>query len=75
MPAMAVDAVERKLCQFIESRQQSMIEELRRYVAIPTGMGYAPGLEELRGLVAKRLTALDATIESAPGQARRLPTR
>jgi len=70
MPAMAVDAIERMLCQFIESRRESMIDEVRRYVAIPTGMGYAPGLEEFRSLVTKRLAALGAMTSLVPGQPR-----
>ena len=70
MPAMAVDAVERELCEFIESRHETMIDELRRYVAIPTGMGYAPGLEEFRNLVAKRLSALGASTTLVAGQPR-----
>src|SRR5215510_12871761 len=67
---MAMDALEGKLCKFIESRHRAMVDDVRRFVAIPTGMGHAPGLDEFRGLMCERLAALGAKVDLIPGQPR-----
>ncbi len=67
---MALSGVERRLCDLIGARAADLLDDLRRHVAIPTGGGYAPGLDEYRGLLAERLVALGARIEAVPADAR-----
>ncbi len=44
-----------------------MLAELAAHVAIPTGKGYEPGLNQYREALVKRLSALTGTIDRVPG--------
>ena len=68
MSAHGLTEAEVRLCEEIASRHDSMRRELMRYVSIPTGHNYTPGLDELRGLVTERLGALGAEARLIPGE-------
>lgn len=51
----------------IESRFDSMLGDLERWVSIPTGWNHVAGLDELRGTLTQRLEALGASVEVIPG--------
>lgn len=59
-----------KLRGLIEPRRAEMIADLARFVAIPTGFNYTPGLDTFRALIVARLEALGAKSETFPGQPR-----
>lgn len=59
---------EAQLIRAVARRQPAMLEDLRRWVAIPTGMNHTPGLDELRGIVTSRLEALGARTTLVPGE-------
>ncbi len=59
---------EARLCEAISAKSESLAQDLERYVSIPTGWSYQPGLEELRGLVVGRLEALGASVRSTQGE-------
>lgn len=61
---------ESKLCELVALKRESLIEQLARHVAIPTGMNYAPGLEAYQELLLDRLAALGAEIELVQGDPR-----
>ncbi len=67
---MPLSAAERALCAHIDARGDELLAQLSEYVAIPTGRGWAPGLEQLRGVLRRRLEALGAAIELRPGAER-----
>lgn len=54
----------------IAPRHDEMVEDLRRYVGIPTGKNCTPGLDEFRALLADRLEALGARTRLIPGDPR-----
>lgn len=64
---MRVDALESQMCIDLVRRDDAMRTELAKYVAIPTGQGNTPGLDEFRGVVGLRLHALGAMLETIPG--------
>lgn len=59
-----------KVCKAIAGRDDLMREQLRAHVAIPTGYNHTLGLDEYRGILTDRLTALGATAELIPGTPR-----
>ncbi len=61
---------ESRLASVIAARAGAMLEDLRTWVAIPTGGGHAPGLDETRGILVRRLTAIGAAVELIPGDPR-----
>ena len=61
---------ESELAKGIAGREGALLEDLRRLVAIPTGGGHAPGLDETRGVLTARLAALGARVELVPGSPR-----
>ncbi len=67
---MALSRAEHQLCDRIGARAAGLLDDLRRHVAIPTGGNHAPGLDEYRGLLADRLAALGARLETVPADAR-----
>ena len=67
---MPLTELESKLCESITLKRESLIEQLARHVAIPTGMNYTPGLETYQELLMDRLTALGAEIELVQGDPR-----
>jgi glutamate carboxypeptidase len=64
---MGLSAREQAVCSEIISREKAMRDDLARLVAIPTGRGYTPGLDETREILTDRLAALGARIEHVPG--------
>ncbi len=59
-----------RIVRAVSARRGRMLDELVRYVAIPTGWNCTQGLDSLRGLLVDRLRALGATTESIPGDRR-----
>lgn len=58
---------ETRLCQIIEGRATALLDDLRTYVDIPTGLNHTPGLDETRERLVSRLTALGATFDLVDG--------
>ena len=69
-PAMGLDGNEERLRDSIAARGEALLEDLRSWVAIPSGQGHAPGLVRQRTLLVERLRALGAQVTLAPGEAR-----
>jgi glutamate carboxypeptidase len=65
-----LDAVEAALVDLLAARGDAMYATLERYVAIPTGGAFTPGLDELRGILSDRLRSLGMTIAIVPGDER-----
>ncbi|MFG0294074.1 MAG: M20/M25/M40 family metallo-hydrolase [Phycisphaerales bacterium JB050] len=63
-------SVRDSVCQAIAKREAMMREQLAAHVAIPTGYNNTSGLEEYRGLLVDRLTALGAELSLIPGTPR-----
>ena len=61
---------EQRLCATIARRFDSMLADLATHVAIPTGRGFRPGLDEYRGILAGRLQSLGPAVELIHGDAR-----
>ena len=75
-PAMpitdALSTVEKKVCEIIAQQREGLVNELAQWVAIPTGFNNTSGLDELRGLVTKRLEVLGARTTLVDGDPRPL---
>lgn len=67
---MGIDSVERRICDVIAKRDAEMRADLARWVGIPTGHNYVPGLDEQRGVIVDRLCRLGARAELIPGDPR-----
>ena len=65
---MPLTATEQRLCENITAHAGVLLEDLRRHVAIPTGLGNTPGLDETRKLLTTRLAALGASVLLVPGE-------
>ncbi|MEC9373809.1 MAG: M20/M25/M40 family metallo-hydrolase [Planctomycetota bacterium] len=61
---------EQRVSRLLESRGPSMVEDLARHVAIPTGKGHSEGLDAYRGILRRRVEALGAEVEIIAGQER-----
>lgn len=61
MNTAGLSALEQRLCAVIAARADDLLVDLATHVAIPTGMGHAPGLDECRQRLTDRLVALGAT--------------
>jgi len=61
---------EHAVCDAIGRREADLLEQLRAHVAIPTGRGHEPGLDEYRGRLAERLVALGAEVTLVSGEPR-----
>jgi glutamate carboxypeptidase len=61
--------LERRVCERIAAARARLIDELAEAVAIPTGQGHRPGLDAYGALLAARLEALGARIETRAGAA------
>jgi glutamate carboxypeptidase len=59
--------LERRVCDLIASRAEELYANLERAVAIPTGRGHAPGLQEYRRILMGRLRGLDALVQVREG--------
>lgn len=64
---MALSEGERELVIAVRSRSEEMLADLRELVAIPTGHGFAKGLDATRELLTRRLSALGATVRRMSG--------
>ena len=67
---MTLDALEQRLIERLAGQGEALFEQLSEYVAIPTGSGHNPGLDEYRALLVKRLQALGADIAYEAGDPR-----
>ncbi len=67
---MSLTAVEQSVVDLLAGSSKALLESLAEYVAIPTGRGHRPGLEQFRGLLEERLTKLNAEISDIPGEPR-----
>jgi len=67
---MSLTERERKVCDAIAARRERMLRELADDVATPTGTGHAPGIDEYRGGLLERLTALGADVRWIEGDPR-----
>lgn len=66
----ALSPSEEKIRKFIRARDRAMRETLAQWVAIPTGHNFAPGLDQLRGILCDRLRTLGCEIDLVPGDAK-----
>ena len=64
----SLDARESRLAAALSARASAIEGDLAALVAIPTGRGFMPGLDETRGLVTSRLSRLGGRVESVPGE-------
>jgi len=64
---MSLSAAEFDLRARISRRAGAMLDDLRRFVAIPTGPGGMAGLDVLRGLMCDRLAAAGGHVRLATG--------
>ncbi len=67
---MPLTALESRLAAAIRSRHAALLDDLRTFVNIPTGMGHARGLDETRERLVARCAALGAAPEFIPGEDR-----
>lgn len=63
-------ALENAVLDDLRDRGDEMFAQLSEHVAIPTGKGYQPGLDEYRNILLDRLTALGASVSEHPGDPR-----
>ncbi len=64
---MNLSDLERRVSEHIASRAGDLYGNLERAVAIPTGRGFAPGLDLYREMLVERLRRLGAAVELRPG--------
>ncbi len=67
---MSLTGVETHLCDLVAARRDDLLAQLAGYVAIPTGYGHTPGLDELRRLLAARLESIGAALTLVDGEPR-----
>ncbi|QOJ00598.1 MAG: M20/M25/M40 family metallo-hydrolase [Phycisphaeraceae bacterium] len=67
---MGLSAAESIVVSAVRARAGSMLGDLSRWVAVPTGTGYEAGLGELRGMVTERLARLGARVRMEAGDER-----
>jgi glutamate carboxypeptidase len=58
---------EQRIAVAATRRSAQLVDDLKRWVAIPTGFNHRAGLDALRGHITSRLEALGATITLVPG--------
>ena len=63
-----LDARESRLAALLGARAAAIEADLAALVAIPTGRGFTPGLDETRGLLTRRLARLGGRVELVPGE-------
>ncbi len=59
--------VESRACDLIRAKEAALRDTLSHWVSIPTGHNFAPGLDQLRGLLIERLATLGAKVQMIPG--------
>jgi len=67
---MSLSDIETHLCDRVAARRDDLLAQLTSYVAIPTGYGHTPGLDELRRVLGARLEAIGATLTLVDGEPR-----
>ncbi len=67
---MPLTGVETHLCDLVAARRDDLLAQLAGYVAIPTGYGHRPGLDEFRRLLAARLESIGAELTLVDGEPR-----
>ena len=67
---MPLTDVETHLCDLVAARRDDLLAQLATHVAIPTGRGHTPGLDEFRQLLAARLEAIGAALMLVDGEPR-----
>ncbi|MCB9848907.1 MAG: M20/M25/M40 family metallo-hydrolase [Phycisphaeraceae bacterium] len=68
--SVQLDTVETRICEDLAGCHGAMLGDLARHVAIPTGGGHDPGLDEYRGLLLERLEAIGGAVELVEGDPR-----
>ena len=66
----SLDDLERRIRDRLQARQAELVTHLEEMVAIPSGQGHVPGLDQMRDLMVGRLEALGATSELMDGDPR-----
>ena len=67
---MSLTDVETHLCDLVAARRDDLLTQLAGFVAIPTGQGHTPGLDEFRKLLGARLEAIGAALTLVAGEPR-----
>lgn len=67
---MRLTTHEQRLVAAVAARGDSLLADLKRHVGIPSGTGFAAGIDEARGLLTTRLAALGARVSLVPGEAK-----
>ncbi len=67
---MRLNELEQRLCTRIAAQETSLFQQLCDHVAIPTGSGHTPGLDNYRAIMIERLEALGADVRLEPGDPR-----
>ncbi len=62
-----LSAFEQRISADIASRHHALVQDLASWVAIPSGRGHNPALDELRGMLVGRLVKLGAVPAETPG--------
>ena len=66
----SLDDLELRIRDRLQARQAELVTHLEEMVAIPSGQGHVPGLDQMRDLMVGRLEALGATSELMDGDPR-----
>ncbi|MBL8963216.1 MAG: M20/M25/M40 family metallo-hydrolase [Phycisphaeraceae bacterium] len=67
---MPLNNDERRLAALIATWRDRLVDDLRLFVGIPTGLDHRAGLDRMRSLLCQRLTRLGATVETIPAGSR-----
>ncbi len=67
---MPLTDLQRRVCDDLAAREATMRRELAAHVAIPTGKGFEPGLNQYREMLVERLSHLTSQIDRIPGAPR-----
>ena len=65
---MKLTETEQRIVSSIAASKDSLLEDLRLHVGLPTGKGNTPALDETRERFTKRLAVLGAQIDLSPGE-------
>lgn len=70
MATAALSEVEQRVCREVRARERDLVDQLARYVGIPTGTGHEEGIAEFRDLLVERVVQLGARVERVAGEAK-----
>jgi hypothetical protein len=62
-----LSALEQRITGDIASLHNALVKDLASWVAIPSGRGHKPALDEMRGMLVGRLVKLGAVPAETPG--------